>query len=50
MRYVFAGDMLNFTEVEQQNIAGGTKTPEEGMQAIQSQLMSLIESLNLPMG
>ncbi len=50
LRYIFAGDMLNFTEVEEQNIAAGTKTPDAGVQSIQSQLTSLIQNQKLPVG
>lgn len=50
LRYVFAGDMLNFTETIEQDIAAGAVTPEAGMQKIQTQLEALVQKQKLPVG
>ncbi len=50
LRYIFAGDMLNFTETEEQGIAAGTQAPDAGMKSIQTQLESLVQSQKLPVG
>lgn len=48
LRYSFSTDMLNITEPNLEKIAAGTLSPEQGMQAINSQLTSLIAKQNLP--